>query len=88
MPQLLLTTEEITSAGTTLKSSADQITEATRKASSAMKNLDGMKSPRLAKDMEIWQSLQKSITEAVQALTDASAELKRLAADNEMANKA
>ncbi len=85
--ELKLTTTEITQAGTTLKNSAEEIQNAAQKASSSMSQLTGMVSPALQRDIDQWNQLKQSITKAVAALQDASVLLKKLAIDNENANK-
>ena len=85
--RIILTPEEIVQVTNQLNAKAEEIDSATQAADQAVGGIRDMESPRLQRDIETWDNLKASIKEAVQALLDASQELKNLAEQNTEVNR-
>lgn len=85
--QINLTPEEIIDVSGQLSAKAEEISNATSAADTQVGRIRDMMSPRLQRDVETWDQLKSSIQQAINALRDASEELKRLGEANITANQ-
>ena len=82
-----LNTGDIESAAQQLKTKAGEMEQAIQTAESSISPLRSMKSPRIVRDLETWDSLKKNFETALQSLLEASNELVKAAEANVSANQ-